>query len=124
MKQIPALGVAPCAADLSAATKISRRPLFLFALCASVMMLQNARAQSAADYFNTGTPIGSIYNSFTPAELNAGGYSFNQIMGTSPGYDFASIKAAAATASDFYNAPMPISAVYTPYTLALAALGF
>jgi T5SS/PEP-CTERM-associated repeat protein len=57
-----------------------------------------------------------VYTLYTPAELRGGGYTFNQIIDASPGDDFAAIKAAGATASDFYNAPKPISGVYTLYT--------
>ena len=80
------------------------------------MMLQNAGAQTAADYFNNGTPISAIYDLFTPAELNAGGYSYSEIIGASPGDDFAAIKAAGATAPDFYNEATPVFAVYAIYT--------
>jgi len=88
----------------------------LLAVCALFVMLQNAGAQTAADYFNDGTPIGSIYNSFTPAELNAGGYSFNQIIGAANPGDYQAIKNAGATARDFMTASVSISFVFQLYT--------
>ena len=89
---------------------------FLLAVCALFATLRNAEAVDASYWFAVGAPITEIYDWYTPAELNAGGYSFSQIIGASPGNDFAAIQAAGATASDFYNEGVPASSVYALYT--------
>jgi phospholipase/lecithinase/hemolysin len=80
-------------------------------------MRQNAVAQpTPSDAYSWGWPVSDIYSYYTPTQLHDGGYSYSQIIGASPGTDFAAIKDAGAAASDFYNAGKPVGSVYSLYT--------
>jgi T5SS/PEP-CTERM-associated repeat protein len=77
-----------------------------------------AAGATASDFYNALTPIGAVYSIYTPTELHAAGagYTYNDIIGASPGTDFAAIKDASATAEDFNLAGVPVSGVYSLYT--------